>query len=110
VLYTGRLYWQRGVHALSYEKYGISRSLVERIKAKMKNKHTKEKVSAALDGITKRDLQNPKKIRALMSKVERILGVQLTETERRAIVLFILDQKIDPKNTFHLIKLWGMFR
>jgi hypothetical protein len=26
------------------------------------------------------------------------------------IVQMVIDLKIDPKNTFHLIKLWGMFR
>ncbi|MGV2788404.1 serine/threonine protein kinase, partial [Clostridium perfringens] len=25
-------------------------------------------------------------------------------------VQFVLAQRIDPNNTFHLIKLWGMFR
>ncbi|MBE0343453.1 serine/threonine protein kinase, partial [Paenibacillus sp. 28ISP30-2] len=26
------------------------------------------------------------------------------------LTAFVLAQKIDPSNTFHLIKLWGMFR
>ena len=95
---------------MGYEKYGIPRSLVEQAKAKMKNRQIKEKVAAALDGITKRDLQNPQKIRALISKMEKITGVRPTETQKQPIVHFVVDQKIDPNNTFHLIKLWGMFR
>lgn len=95
---------------MSYERYGIPRSLVEQVKTKMKNKLVKEKVSAALDGISKRDLQDPKRVRELLSKMEKITGVRPSETQRKAIVSFVLDQKIDPNNTFHLIRLWGMFR
>jgi hypothetical protein len=30
--------------------------------------------------------------------------------QEEQIVAFVLAQKIDPNNTFHLLKLWGMFR
>ena len=95
---------------MGYEKYGIPRSLVERAKAKMKNRQIKQKVTEALDGITKYDLQDPRKVRALMSKMEKITGIHPTETQKQAIVTFVIDQKIAPNNTFHLIRLWGMFR
>jgi hypothetical protein len=39
-----------------------------------------------------------------------ILQEQLTDTQEDQLVAFVMGQKIDPNNTFHLLKLWGMFR
>ena len=93
-----------------YEQYGIGRDLVELVKARMKQPHLKDQVTAVLDGVTKADLQNRVKIRSLMHRVAQILGVSLSDAQTNAIVKFVIDQKIDPKNTFHLLRLWGMFR
>lgn len=95
---------------MSYVQYGISRELVERVKAKMKNPVVKDLVAALLRGVTKADLQNRAKVRALLQRVSGVMGIKLTEAEAQAIVQFVIDQRIDPNNTFHLLRLWGMFR
>lgn len=95
---------------MSYKAYGISTQLVEKVKKKMKQPAIKERVKKQLDGVTKADLQNPAKVSSLLSKLLKIVGVSVDARQREAIIRFVLDQKIDPNNTFHLIKLWGMFR
>lgn len=95
---------------MSYQSYGIDRELVERIKLKMKDPQLKERVKVLLDGVTKHDLQDRAKVSRLLGKVSRVLGEKLTERQADQIVSFVIAQKIDPNNTFHLIKLWSMFR
>lgn len=95
---------------LSYQKYGISPQLVERVKTKMKNPVTKEKIKVLIDGVTKADLQNSAKVRRLVKSSAAILNERFTSADEDKLVKFVIDQKIDPNNTLHLIKLWGMFR
>jgi tRNA U54 and U55 pseudouridine synthase Pus10 len=95
---------------MSYHKYGISHELVYRIKVKMKNPVVKERVKMALSGVTKHDLQDRTRIRKLIHQTAKILDEKLTEQQYSNVIRLIMDQKIDPNNTFHLIKLWGMFR
>lgn len=95
---------------MSYQQYGIDGELVERIKRKMKNPATKERVKAILHGVTKADLQDRAKVRSLVNRAAKVLGENLTEKQASQIVQFVIAQKIDPNNTFHLLKLWGMFR
>jgi uncharacterized protein YpuA (DUF1002 family) len=93
-----------------YENYGISREMVERVKLKMKNPVVKEQVKSILHGVTKYDLQNRATVRRLLGQLAAVLGERLTERQAEQIVQFVIDQKIDPNNTFHLLRLWGMFR
>lgn len=95
---------------MSYQQYGISPQLVERVKKKMKNTTAKERVKALLDGVTKQDLQNSAKVHRLVKTSTAILNEKLSPAQEEQIVKFVIAQKIDPSNTFHLIKLWGMFR
>lgn len=95
---------------MSYTSYGIERELVERVKQKMKHPQVKERVKMTLDGITKYDLQDKTKIRLLVGQLSKVLNEPLTAKQAENIVQFVYDMKIDPNNTFHLIKLWGMFR
>jgi uncharacterized protein YpuA (DUF1002 family) len=95
---------------VSYVKYGISKEFVERVKRKLKTPATKDKVKQLLDGVNKSDLQDRAKVRRLVKSAGTILNEKLTSTQEDQIVAFVLAQKIDPQNTFHLIKLWGMFR
>lgn len=95
---------------LSYVQYGISPQLVERIKAKMKNPAVKERVKAMVNGLTKQQLQDPALVRKLVRNAASAMNEKLTSGQEDGIVRFVLAQKIDPNNTFHLIKLWGMFR
>ncbi|WP_211745294.1 stage VI sporulation protein F [Paenibacillus sp. Marseille-Q4541] len=95
---------------MSYQKYGISPQLVERIKTKMKNPAAKERIKVLLDGVTKSDLQSSAKVRRLVKSSAAILNEKFSAAEEDKFVKFVVDQKIDPNNTLHLIKLWGMFR
>ena len=95
---------------MSYQAYGISKELVKKIKGKMKDPHVKERVKLILKDVTKADLQNRSKIRALIRKLVRLLGVTVSVKETENIIAFVIDQNIDPHNTLHLLRLWGMFR
>ncbi|MGG1514710.1 stage VI sporulation protein F [Paenibacillus oryzisoli] len=95
---------------MSYQQYGIDPALVERVKFKLKNPEIKERIKMLLQGVTKADLQNATKVTRLVGLAAGILGEKLSGMQTNQIVTFILAQKIDPANTFHLIKLWSMFR
>ncbi|MUT66840.1 stage VI sporulation protein F [Paenibacillus sp. NEAU-GSW1] len=95
---------------MSYQKYGIRPQLVERVKLKMKNPVIKDRMRLLLGNVTKYDLQDRSKVKKLVKSAASILSEQLTDTQEDQIITFILAQKIDPNNTFHLLKLWSMFR
>lgn len=95
---------------MSYQKYGISPQLVERVKLKVKNPVTKERLRVLLANVTKSDLQNRLKVRKLVKSSAGILNENLTDVQVEQLVNFVLAQKVDPSNTFHLLKLWSMFR
>ncbi|MBJ6363319.1 stage VI sporulation protein F [Paenibacillus sp. GCM10012307] len=95
---------------MSYKNFGIRPELVERVKAKMKHTPTKERIKLLISGVSKHDLQDRSKVRRLVKSAASILKEPLTDTQEEQLTAFVLAQKIDPKNTFHLIKLWGMFR
>ncbi|WP_438433554.1 stage VI sporulation protein F [Gorillibacterium sp. sgz500922] len=95
---------------MSYLNYGVDQALVDRIKAKMKNPLVKERVKAEISGVTKLHLQDPAFVGRLVQRMSAILGENLNERQRSGIIRFVLDQRIDPNNTFHLLRLWGMFR
>lgn len=95
---------------MGYIQYGIEPALVERIKLKMKNPLIKERVKASLDGVTKHHLQDPGTVNQILQRIAAIVGEKLTDKQRANIIRFVIAQKIDPNNTFHLLRLWGMFR
>lgn len=95
---------------MSYQKFGIADDLVYRVKAKLKNPVTKDRMKLLVEGLTKYDLQDRQKVRRLVVQAGKILNEKLSEQQISNITSFVLAQKIDPNNTFHLIKLWGMFR
>lgn len=95
---------------LGYQQYGISKDLVERVKKKLKNKELKERVKELAEDVTKEDLQSRSKIKSLLSQGSKVIGVPIPRGQTEKIVDFVISLKIDPNNTFHLIKLWGMFR
>ncbi|GJM68805.1 hypothetical protein HMSSN036_10210 [Paenibacillus macerans] len=94
----------------SYHQYGISPQLVERVKLKMKNPAIKDRIKQMVDGLTRADLQDRPKVRRLVRTAASVLGERLSGTQEEQIVQFVIDQKIDPRNTLHLLRLWGMFR
>ncbi|PZE22511.1 stage VI sporulation protein F [Paenibacillus xerothermodurans] len=95
---------------MSYHKYGFEPAFVERVKMKIKNPEIKERVKMILQGVTKYDLQDRAKVRRFVGMIGKALGERLTDRQVDHMVNFVIAQKIDPNNTFHLIKLWGMFR
>lgn len=99
-----------GALELGYQQYGISPQLVERIKLKMKNPVIKDRIKGLTQGLTKADLQNSTKVHQLIRTASGIMNEKLSPAQEQQMVQFVLAQRIDPNNTFHLIKLWGMFR
>ncbi|MCP3771758.1 stage VI sporulation protein F [Paenibacillus sp. MZ04-78.2] len=95
---------------MSYTQYGFDPAQIERIKLKMKNPETKERVKMILQGVTKYDLQDRVKVRRFVGMLTKALGERVTEQQTEQLVQFVISQKIDPNNAFHLIKLWSMFR
>lgn len=95
---------------MGYQQYGIPQELVEFVKAKLKNPDTKERVKQLLQGVTKSDLQDPAKVKKLVDATAKVIGTKISDQQTKNIVRFVIAQKIDPNNTFHLIKLWSMFR
>lgn len=63
-----------------------------------------------INGVSKQELQDTAVVRRLVRNASGVLNEKLTSTQEDQIVKFIIAQKIDPNNTFHLIRLWGMFR
>ncbi|MMZ62857.1 hypothetical protein D1872_250830 [compost metagenome] len=76
----------------------------------MKNPAVKERIKKLVDGLTKADLQDRSKVRRLVKASASILNENLSGAQEEQIVQFVIAQKIDPRNTLHLIKLWSMFR
>lgn len=95
---------------MSYVKYGITSDFVERVKLKLKNPVTKDKVKVIVKGLNKYDLQDRVKVKRLLGAVSKALNEKVSGQLEENIVTFIIAQKIDPNNTLHLLKLWGMFR
>ncbi|MFE4711786.1 MULTISPECIES: stage VI sporulation protein F [Paenibacillus] len=95
---------------MGYQQYGISPQLVDRIKVKMKNKAVKERIKTMIEGVSKKELQETATVRKLVRNSSAVLNEKLTSAQEEQIVRFVIAQKIDPNNTFHLIRLWGMFR
>ncbi|WP_248926435.1 stage VI sporulation protein F [Paenibacillus hamazuiensis] len=95
---------------MSYQKYGIDPAFVERVKLKMKNPETKERVKMILKDVTKYDLQDRVKVKRFVDMLAKVLGERLSPQQTENMVSYVISQKIDPSNTFHLIKLWSMFR
>ncbi|MEK4852678.1 stage VI sporulation protein F [Paenibacillus sp. FSL H7-0756] len=95
---------------MGYQQYGISPQLVDRIKLKMKNPAVKERVKNMITGISKQELQDTAVVRKLVRNASTVMHEKLTSAQEEQIVKFVIAQKIDPNNTFHLIRLWGMFR
>jgi hypothetical protein len=98
------------VPRVGYQQYGIRPELVERVKRKMKNPATKERMKALLNGVTKYDLQDRAKVRRLVRSAAAILNEPLTSDLEERIIAFVIAQRIDPNNTLHLLRLWSMFR
>jgi hypothetical protein len=95
---------------MGYEEFGIDRTFVERIKLKMKNPQLNQRVKMILHGVTKADLQDRSKLNRLLARIAKVLSEKPSERLSENLISFVIAQKIDPKNTFHLIKLWGIFR
>lgn len=95
---------------MGYQQYGIEPQLVERVKRKLKHPEYKERAKVVLHGVTKADLQDRVKVKKLTAQMSKAIGEPLTDQQAERIVQFVIAQKIDPNNTFHLLKLWGMFR
>lgn len=95
---------------VSWKNYGIKQEFVDRVKTKMKNDAVKERIKMLLDGVTKYDLQDRAKVKRLVKAGAKIVNEPLTDALEDQLTDFVISQRIDPRNTLHLIKLWAMFR
>lgn len=93
-----------------YVEYGISPQFVQAVKQRLKDPVLREQVKGMLQGVTREQLQQPSTVRYLIDSVAAVIGIAIDEQQAANITRFVIDQKIDPNNMFHLIKLWGMFR
>jgi hypothetical protein len=93
-----------------YQIYGSNLILLERVKPKLKNREVKERIKMVLYGVTKYDLQDRAKVAKLVTMGSKALGEKLSDWQTNNVIDFIIAQKMDPTNAFHLIKLWNMFR
>ncbi|MCI3921544.1 stage VI sporulation protein F [Paenibacillus sp. TRM 82003] len=84
--------------------------MVRRVKAKLKDPATKERLKTAVGHVTKEDLQSRATVRRLVSIGSKTLGEPVGDKQADEIVQFVLSLKIDPNNPLHLIKVWNMFR
>jgi DNA replication protein DnaD len=94
----------------TYQQYGIDPALVERMKLKLKQREVKDRVKAMLKGVTKHDLQNRAKVKHFVNMMAKEFGERLSPEQAENLTAYVISQKIDPNNSFHLIKLWSMLR
>lgn len=96
---------------MSYQQYGISPQLVERIKLKMKNRVLKERVKQQIEGVTKADLQNKAKVRHLVKTTSAILNERLTATQEELRITYTKAHTNRPATILILItpslRLWN---
>lgn len=95
---------------MRYVEYGIDPQLVHAVKQRLKDPVLRETVKNMLQGITKEHLQDPATIQHLIHSISAVIGIPVSQQQTVNITHFVIDQKIDPNNMFHLIKLWSMFR
>lgn len=95
---------------MGYQQYGIDPILVERVKFKLKDPELKERIKMLFMGVTKEELQDRAKVMRLLGAAADILGEKLAGNQANQMADFVMSMKIDPSNTFHLIKLWTMLR
>lgn len=93
----------------SYQSYGIERAWVERLKKRAKEPVRRERLKELADGLTKEDLQNRETVERLVNQAFKVLGEKPSVRQSGQVVSFVLDQQIDPRNMFHLVKLWSIF-
>ena len=94
----------------SYSEYGIEREWVEKLRKKAKDPLKKERLKELADGLTREDLADPETVVFLVDRGLRILNEKTPERQKQQMVRFVLEQKIDPNNMLHLLRLWNMFR
>lgn len=83
---------------------------VARIKRKLKQPETKAQVKSILQQLSSKDLQQSHTVKHFILKLSRLLNERFPPGQIDVLTRWILAQHIDPKNKWHLLKLWSMFR
>jgi hypothetical protein len=83
---------------------------VMRVKRKLKNPDTFERVKGIVKTLTKADLQKPSTVRSFIKRLSSVLNESFSNSQTEHLAHWIIAQKIDPKNKWQLLKLWSMFR
>lgn len=95
---------------LKLEAYGLEAEWISKVKQKLGQPEVMEKVTPVIQGLTQQDLQSRPVIVKKLKQLIPIVGIKLNRRQAEGLIRFIIDQKIDPNNTWHLIKLWNVFK
>jgi tRNA U38,U39,U40 pseudouridine synthase TruA len=96
--------------AMRPEQYGLDQQWIREVKERFKDQRVTDQVKRLIDGVTKEDLQSRSFLTRKIRRIVPVLGMTITQKQAEGIIQFIIDQKLDPNNTWHLIKLWNMLR
>lgn len=91
-------------------QYGIEQQWVSAVKARLKDQKAQERVKKIIEGVTKEDLQSRNYLLQKLKQIVPVVGIPMTKKQADGVIQFIIDQKIDPNQAWHLIKLWNQFR
>lgn len=92
------------------ETYGLSADWISKVKSRIMEPAVMNQLQVILQGVTKDNLQSRCYVVSLIQKIIPIIGVQVSQKQARGVIQWILDEKIDPNNSWHLMKLWNTLR
>jgi hypothetical protein len=95
---------------MKLEQYGIEHQWIVAVKARLKEPKALDRVKRIIEGVTKEELQSRSYLMQKLKQIVPVVGISMTKKQAEGVIQFIIDQKIDPNQTWHLIKLWNLFR
>lgn len=94
---------------MTLKAFGIDQRLINQIKEKLKDPVKLDKAKKILNGVTREDLQNRTVLSRLLKQLSKELAIPLTARQGEGMIQYVIQQQIDPNNSWHLIKLWHKF-
>jgi hypothetical protein len=95
---------------VTLKQYGLNKQWIREVKSRCEDQIIMDQVKKLVDGVTKEDLQSEQFLTRKIKQIAPVIGVKISRQHADGVIRFIRDQKIDPDNTWHLIKLWNIFR
>ncbi|WP_240666561.1 stage VI sporulation protein F [Longirhabdus pacifica] len=93
-----------------YKEYGVDEEIINKVKKKLKQPKMRGKIIGIFSSASKADLQSKVQLKKMVRQLSRTTGVTIGPKQSQNMVSFIMDQKIDPNNPLHLIKIISMFK